>query len=530
MARETGKQRKSRIDLDYYRQDRTVRRRGRLGVLAALGALIWIGLGPVWDRRHPGAIRIFQQDRLASPGSLARVHATWESNCEACHHPYAPVNESRWSPLAWLGARAGDTKCQSCHAGPPHHVAQLEADTPACAACHRDHRGPESSLVRTEDETCTRCHENLLGTHRKPTAGSLSITDSVTRFDHNRSHHPEFAAISRGPQSDPGHLEFSHAVHLASGFNAANGGKPLMTYSQLRESDRLRYGGKNHESRSQPVQLECAMCHRLDGEENRGKAEGSSRAGIPGRSDGAYFLPMTYEHDCAACHSLHFDPKAPSEQVRHGLTPRALLAELRRFYEAQASRDDPALLRRFVPPRPMPGQRPDAVATRVDKAIEEKVGKAMGILLGQNTKGCIKCHDLEPAKAPPDRPDAIAQTEVVPVNVPAIWFQHARFDHVAHRALKCETCHAGVERSRDHHDVLLPGIATCLQCHGPAGSSPDGSARGGASSGCTECHRYHNGDHPLQGLGASARGVPAGARLSVEQFQRGETINSPATR
>ena len=88
------------------------------------------------------------------------------------------------------------------------------------------------------------------------------------------------------------------------------------------------------------------------------------------------------------------------------------------------------------------------------------------------------------------------------MNVPAIWFQHARFDHVAHRALKCESCHAGVEQSRDHHDVLLPGIATCLQCHGPAGSGPDGSARGGASSGCTECHRYHNGDRSLQGLGA----------------------------
>ena len=270
-------------------------------------------------------MRIFEQDRLASPGSLARVHATWESNCEACHHLHTPVNESRWSPMAWLGARAGETKCQSCHAGPPHHVAQVEGDTPACAACHRDHRGPESSLVRTEDETCTRCHENLLGTHRKTTAGSLAINASVTRFDHDRRHHPEFAAISRGPRSDPGHLKFSHAVHLASGFNPANGGKPLMNYSQLCESDRLRYGGKNDESRSRPVQLECAMCHRLDGAENRRNAEGSSRADIPARFPGATFcrsLTRTTARHATRCIST---PRhLPSRFVTARLRERSL--------------------------------------------------------------------------------------------------------------------------------------------------------------------------------------------------------------
>jgi hypothetical protein len=111
----------------------------------------------------------------------------------------------------------------------------------------------------------------------------------------------------------------------------------------------------------------------------------------------------------------------------------------------------------------------------------------------------------------------------VPVNVPVIWFQHARFDHGAHRAVDCATCHDVVEQSRDHHDVLLPGISTCLKCHGPAPSSLTGPASGGAGSGCTECHRYHNGDQPLQGLGASARGVSSHERLSVERFQRGQT-------
>ena len=33
---------------------------------------------------------------------------------------------------------------------------------------------------------------------------------------------------------------------------------------------------------------------------------------------------------------------------------------------------------------------------------------------------------------------------------------------------------------------------------------------------CTECHRYHNGDHPFQGVGAAAR--RGAAELSLERF------------
>jgi hypothetical protein len=255
---------------------------------------------------------------------------------------------------------------------------------------------------------------------------------------------------------------------------------------------------------------------------------GSSPAGLPARQNGAYFLPMTYESDCAACHALDFDPRSPDEQVRHGTTPQALLSQLRRFYEAQASRDDPELLGRFLPERRVPGQKPDGPHLRVSDAIEDKVQKALSVLLGQNARGCIKCHALDPAMVPPGQPLAIAQTQVVPVNVPAIWFAHARFDHRAHRALNCAACHRDVEGSRDHLDVLIPGIAECLNCHGSAKSSALVLAAGGAGSSCTDCHRYHNGDQPMQGLGASARGVPPSGRFSFEQFQRGD--KSPSAR
>ena len=101
---ETGKLRRSRIELGYYkRPDSLARWRTRLVLLALALAGLWLGLAPVWDGGRSGAMRLFQWHRLASPGPLARVHATWESRCEACHLPFRPMNGSRWSPL-WAAA------------------------------------------------------------------------------------------------------------------------------------------------------------------------------------------------------------------------------------------------------------------------------------------------------------------------------------------------------------------------------------------------------------------------------------------
>jgi hypothetical protein len=63
-----------------------------------------------------------------------------------------------------------------------------------------------------------------------------------------------------------------------------------------------------------------------------------------------------------------------------------------------------------------------------------------------------------------------------------------------------------------------------VDCHAPA-EIGNGRVRGGASVACTECHRYHNGDHPTQGLGATARRGVTG--MSLEQFLSGETPSRP---
>jgi len=106
----------------------------------------------------------------------------------------------------------------------------------------------------------------------------------------------------------------------------------------------------------------------------------------------------------------------------------------------------------------------------------------------------------------------------VPPQVPEVWFKHAVFRHAPHRALDCLACHAQAKTSAVSADVLLPDIDTCFGCHGPQ-SYGEGKIRGGARFDCTECHRYHHGDSPLQGIGAAKRGVSV--KRGIEQFLSG---------
>src|SRR5438128_649526 len=133
MARETGKERRSRIELDYYhRPDPLARWRGRLTLVVILAAATLVAVGSIWSRDRSAGIRIPEPSRLATKGPLAQPHAIWDSECAACHVAFTPINASRWSPSLWSGSRAGDARCKVCHAGPAHHASQRAEDVPAC--------------------------------------------------------------------------------------------------------------------------------------------------------------------------------------------------------------------------------------------------------------------------------------------------------------------------------------------------------------------------------------------------------------
>src|SRR5262249_50700643 len=145
--------------------------------------------------------------------------------------------------------------------------------------------------------------------------------------------------------------------------------------------------------------------------------------------------------------------------------------------------------------------------------IDGKVDLAMKTLF-LSKKTCGECHyakgktDEEQMTAIPKRLQA-GPSEITraagwfqhTASIPDVWYLHAKFDHVSHRAVECRQCHKNAyaleadgtgnpHASTTHRDILVPGVASCRMCHSPA-RTEGGVAVGGARSDCTECHRYH---------------------------------------
>lgn len=59
------------------------------------------------------------------------------------------------------------------------------------------------------------------------------------------------------------------------------------------------------------------------------------------------------------------------------------------------------------------------------------------------------------------------------------------FDHSAHDASSCTTCHAGIARSARANDSHAPGMATCAECHGQRKEDAPKPHMGA----CSACHQ-----------------------------------------
>jgi len=115
---------------------------------------------------------------------------------------------------------------------------------------------------------------------------------------------------------------------------------------------------------------------------------------------------------------------------------------------------------------------------------------------------CAECHYFAgKSVAEAIKPGAVPDLRVEPTKVPTVWLKHAKFNHKSHRAVQCAECHGAATTSESHTDVLIPDRDSCIRCHAPTTSA----GTPGARFHCTECHLYHNGNHPLQGLGAAKR-------------------------
>jgi hypothetical protein len=522
----SSKEKSARIDWGYInRPGRLVWVRGWLWVAAAVlvaGPAVAATVAAVVTDGPPRPLA-----SAASRGPLAAPHAAWEERCDACHVPFEPINGDRWPARLFGGSSpAGRTvaRCESCHAGPPHHPAERADSAPGCADCHRDHRGRDASLVRLADAVCVRCHGDpaaaRVGTH-------------ITGFA-DPAAHPEFRAVGE-PAGHRRTLKFSHAAH---------GADLRMTFEAIDDpAQRERYmklAGATDPAA--PVKLSCAACHQLDAgladpvpanprpdeafaELTRGLLHGQPRGAVqPPRAAGAHFLPVNFEAHCRACHPLTFDEAAPQVQAPHRVQPDEVARFLRGFYAERFLSDqlkklpEPDRGPGRLDPRPV-GPAPASLRERVERDVADAVRRAGGRLLG-GAQGCEKCHETESRQ--PDR--------VAAVSTPTVWMTRARFDHTSHRAVDCRLCHPNADTSKAdelaraaerpaggslapqyRHPPDLPGVANCRSCHSPAG---------GVRHGCTDCHVYHHADRGLQGRGSPSR-APARPQDDLPGFLRG---------
>jgi len=443
-----------RIDLNYFKRPSPWRRwRFALSVALPCLAIAWLA-----------AYGVTRNDHVYSSGKMSPAHAVLTRQCNACH-----VSRS-----GAFRAAATDQACLACHDGPIHHADQVF--TPSCASCHVEHRG-RMRLAATADESCTQCHADL-----RTTGKAISYATDITKF--TSGGHPEFAPLRRGFR-DPGTIKLNHAIHLKA---------------NLIGPDNTR------------VQLECSDCHRADPADRSWRfgaapasqsqlmsssmaasAQGSAMMPVSEQrmfppsysSSRAYMQPISYARHCISCHPLLFD-KRFTDSVPHD-TPEVIHAFLVKRYTDYIT-THPAELRETKSTIALPA-KPVPVSPRIYTPqgwVNARVAEAENLLW---RKTCEQCHALSSVPPPPPvAPAPVAMPAELPVvaksNIPVRWFPDARFDHEAHRAWTCETCHASATTSKETADILVPGEKTCEQCHH---AGPDA-----AEARCFECHTYHD--------------------------------------
>ncbi len=399
--------------------------------LLATIAVLALGL-PALTLVSPGLASVLRgtdllpDDGLWLSGPVHSAHSTTATECNACH--IAPFQ------------RVPDSACIECH----DSVAHVGDDAPRvvgevrCATCHQEHNEP-AQLVNRHQGLCADCHQDLAGD-----STVLPVSDFLDE-------HPEFRVtllqaadddgwaatrllLSEAVSADRSNLRFDHKVHLdPDGIIAPDG----------------------------QVVVECADCHELD-------------------AAGALMRPVSMDEHCSGCHTLSFDPDDPDRVVPHG-DPPAVVQELVEYYSARLLGDDPESNVQRV-------RRPGQALTREDRdrVAAEARSRALEVAADLfERQACANCHEVSRTDG-----DSESPWIVQPVRLTESFFPHSRFVHSTHdtEVTDCESCHAASD-SESAHDLLMPNIDTCRDCHG------SGVARRNASeqipSTCIMCHGFH---------------------------------------
>ena len=489
MARETGKQRSQRIQIDYYRKLGGLHRLKQACVIVALALA---GTYSIYVLAAGGQSHV-------STGALSRAHASFENDCGQCHQDFTPI-DSRGAKLdlPWVGVHSKqsieqiETSCQTCHPVGSHHRAKMDADWQQvdqhCSGCHADHRGRDYDLNLIATSKCTSCHAGL----NEGCTGEATVRPEVSAF--TLEQHGDFRSLAQG---DPGKIKFDHRQHMLPG-QVNEGEKGAFTIAMLDQSLRGRYR-KPGQADSAPVELECSSCHELAGNP-AGVATLATDAEL-----GRYLKPVDFQQHCSACHSMH--PGMATENstplphavpwAKIDLLLAATISGSRATGQARLPRDD-----RQATPQPGEGLGSAATIQPGDSGEGGAVDAARQIVQTQ----CLKCHDEASIT---DEAIAAALSGSSEAMIPPRWFTRGLYDHGVHREIDCRYCHEAAfpragqvaEPAGDHEAVMISGIESCTGCHRDAESpTPESLASDAnllgkqstwASDHCVTCHRYH---------------------------------------
>jgi Cytochrome c7 and related cytochrome c len=522
----TGKQRASRIPLDYYKTpDPVSSRKLFLTKLACLATLVWIfTLIPACAvpaaKKSPVGL-----DRF-SHGPVCKMHQSIGYECSACHVNFPMLGGREKEDSISLASRStfsGDLKCLECHLGDKrgdkfdgflavHHATQLVSKTPNCGTCHQDHKGLNQDLKRMADANCTNCHKDLGNAMN----GTPHHAAAISAFSDD---HPDFRPAK---EPDPSKIKFNHQYHMTDGIVLAKGGKPW-TVADMKDGEQKLAVLQRVGSATAAVKLDCVDCHKPEARDDRAWAGNSPVASVDDKeasrkafaerrakrdwtprgelearhTPGAYMEPIKYDRNCASCHPLTIDAKGTT--VTHNQQPKELKAEVARLIGTSPAEPAPSAF------FPLPGKKPAGGTLNPEARVEMVMRTLM-----EGKRTCGECHVSK------DGSDlSISTTEIAKPDIPNVWFKHARFDHSQHdasRGISCVECHKqayptddkGVQAAyamlrKGAEIVMLPDIKKCQECHSP--KPTDEAVKNGwrAKYDCTECHNYHHGTRPKTG-------------------------------
>src|SRR5215469_9822856 len=365
-----------------------------------------------------------------NPGEFSNPHRYFAQHCATCH-------ENSFTSVK-------DSACLTCHAAIGSHIeaaklgdfasAHEDLQGTRCAECHQEHRGLRSLVIR-EGALCVECHRSLAEAAPKAEIrdvrgfpdGHPQFRVSLVADAAQRSTRRVVLGSEPKPVDHP-NLTFSHVAHLVPEGFPALGYKPMV----------------------------CADCHVSE----------------PG---GEGFQPITYKDQCQRCHALKFDAELPWQEVPHGDDAR-VQAEIEGYYAIIAVNrgvpsPSPPEIERRVPGGAAP---PESEPPGRRAWVRQQTARALGIVFDEK-RGCYYCHTPDPARG---------EFRVAPVMLLNRFLAPARFDHAKHAPIDCRECH-DARQSQTSGDVLIPGIETCVTCHGTETASFK------VQSTCTFCHIFH---------------------------------------